>query len=123
MKTLIATLILLSSFAYAEEQNPHKFTPDADPSKQVIPLPFQIQCIPIPPYELLKDQYGEIGFVEGLGHLIKPDGSQADGKLRMFVDPGDDKSYSIFIELGTFSCMVMSGVHLRPMVAEEGPGI
>jgi len=107
MKWIATFLCLLSAVAIAEE---------TDPSKQLIPLPFQIQCMSVPPDMLLKQQYGEIGFIEGPGHLIKPDGSQATGNMKIFLDPGPDKSYTIFIELGEFHCMVMSGEHVQPVI-------
>jgi hypothetical protein len=88
-----------------------------DPAQKVIPLPFMMQCTPVPADEMLENLYGELGFLEGTAQVFKPDMTTANGKLRMFVDPDETHSYTIMIEFGpNLHCMIMSGDNLGPMI-------
>ena len=119
MKWLVTFLCLLTMPALAETP---KMPQAQEPEKKVIPLPFMMQCTPVPADEMLENLYGELGFLEGDAQLFKPDMTTATGKLRMFVDPEQPRSWTIMIEFGpNFHCMIMSGENLRPMV--EGKGI
>jgi len=76
-----------------------------------------IQCSPVAADEMLEQLYGELGFLEGDGHIFKPDNTTAVGKMRMFIDPKKPRSWTIMIEFGPeLHCLVMSGEDIGPMV-------
>jgi len=67
---------------------------------------------------MLKEIYGELGFLEGDGSVFKPDMTTATGKMRMFVKPDKPRSFTIILELAEdFNCLVISGEHVAPMVS------
>ena len=116
MKWLTTFIMCLLAFQIAAQELP--IMPEVEkPETKVIPLPFMIQCTPVPADEMLKNLYGELGFLEGDANIFKPDGTPAQGKLRMFVDPEKPRSWTIMIEFGPeLHCMVMSGESIGPMV-------
>ena len=112
----LTTILCLLAFQATAQETPEMPQPQA-PETKVIPLPFMIQCTPVPADEMLKNLYGELGFLEGDASIFKPDGTPAQGKLRMFVDPEKPRSWTIMIEFGPeLHCMVMSGDNIGPMV-------
>jgi len=112
----LTTILCLLAFQATAQETPEMPQPQA-PETKVIPLPFMIQCTPVPADEMLKNVYGELGFLEGDASIFKPDGTPAQGKLRMFVDPEKPRSWTIMIEFGPeLHCMVMSGDSIGPMV-------
>lgn len=93
-----------------------------DPETKITTLPMYVQCAPIAPDTMLKENYNELGMLDGLGQIfITPDMKTMSGKMRMFVDP-DEKGWTIMLEVGPdLHCMVMSGEDVGPMV--QGTGI
>jgi len=113
MRLLILTFsFLLTSLALAEVPT----MPEAqDPDTKLITLPMFIKCGNIAPDQMLEENYGELGMLEGDAHIFISQEQSAEGKLRMFVDP-NDRSYTIVFEIGEMSCLVMSGGNITPMV-------
>ena len=63
----------------------------------------------------LKEQYGELPFLEGKGEVMSPNATLSyQGRVKMFLDPRDG-SYSVFIELeGDLTCLVVTGEQIAP---------
>ena len=118
MKWLTTFLCLLvTSLAFAEEPT----IPEAQPpARQIIALPFMMQCSPVPPDTMLLENYQELGFLEGDAKVFRPDMNTIGGKLRMFLRPDKPNSFTIMLELTPeVHCMVMSGENLGPMIHPE----
>ena len=120
MKWLTLFLSLLATSALAEDKI--QSMPEAqDPATRIFPLPFVMQCGPVHPDQMLEQNYQELGFVEGDASIFAPSGQILPGKLRMFVKPGEPRSFTVMIELGPeINCMLTSGSNLMPMVQGDG---
>ena len=86
---------------------------------QILRLPVALYC---GPYDIdlkeLKDEYGEIPFIEGEGEVMTPDPTMSyQGKVRMFLDP-EDYSYSIFLDIDEeFTCLIVTGEKIQPVIS------
>jgi len=118
MKWLATVMCLLAVSVTAQEIE----IPQAElPERQVIPLPFIAQCTPVPPDQMLEQVYEELGFLEGDASIFNPDLKPIGGKLRMFLNPNNPRSYTIIIELGpNLHCLLVSGENIGPMVQGNG---
>ena len=92
-------------------------TASAEP--QIARLPSALYC---GPYEAdmsnLKEQYGEIPFVQGDGEVLTLDPTMSyQGKVRMFLDP-EDYSYSIFLDINEeLTCLIVTGEKIVPVIS------
>jgi len=105
-----AFLCVLAVPALAQEQD-----------SNLIPFPSVMLCAPYNSGERLKEQYGEIPFVEGDASVLSPEPGKAyPGKVRIFLDP-NDFSYTILFDIqGTLSCLLTTGDNLQPIVDGDG---
>ena len=118
MKWLAAVLCLLS-FSVSAQELP--IMPEVqDPEQQVIPMPMQIQCVTVAPDKMLSEMYGESVFLWGKGSIFIPGGKTVGGNMRFFASP-DEKTYTVVLEVGELSCLIISG-NLLPMF-EQGDDI
>jgi hypothetical protein len=116
MKWLTLFLCLLAIPALAQDNIPE--IPQATPpEQQVKAYPLAMQCSPVSADQMLEEQYGEIEFLHGKAAIFAPNMQVFRTSMRMFVNP-DTKTYTIMIELGEMSCMLMSG-DLKDMFAPE----
>jgi hypothetical protein len=116
MKWLTLFLCLLATPALAQDNIPE--IPQATPpEQQVQAYPLVMQCSPVSADLMLEQQYGEIEFLRGQGSVFAPNMQIFSTRMRMFVNP-DTKTYTVMIELGEKSCMLLSG-NLKEMFAEE----
>lgn len=111
MKWLVIVLFLFG-FTTPLTANENSDTPD-----NIVHLPSNLTCGPYNPEINLETKYGELAFVSGIGEVLSPDRSKSyQGTMEMFVDP-NDYSWTIILHLGkVFSCLVMSGEMLTPLV-------
>jgi hypothetical protein len=115
MKWLTTFILCLLAF-HATAQELPEMPEVQDPESRVVPLPFILQCSPVAADQMLEQLYDELGFLEGDASIFKPDMTTANGKMRMFVDPEQPRSWTIMIEFGPeLHCMVMSGENIGPM--------
>lgn len=68
----------------------------------------------------LKEQYGELPFLEGVGEVMSVNPTQSyQGTVKMFLDPTDG-SYSLFLELeGNLTCLIVTGEQISPVVSGD----
>lgn len=118
MKWLATIFCLLTvSVAGAFENTPAPENTDT-PQTKIVPLPFMMQCTSVPPDEVLKYQYGELGMLEGDAQVFNPNMKVIDGKMSLFVNPDDPRSFTLMLELAPdFHCIAMSGDNIQPRVA------
>jgi len=112
MKWLASTILcVLTTGAFAQTEG-------------ITQIPSSLFCGQTDPehIERLKDEYGELPFVEGDGEVMSPNPRMSyQGTVTMYYDP-IDLSYSVFIDLpGDLTCLVVTGERLEPVV--EGDDI
>lgn len=112
MKWLATTfLCLLTTSAYAQEIPPG-----------VITLPSVLVCGEYDPdnNEKLREEFGEIPFLEGKGQILTPDVSLAyHGKIRMFMNP-ETTSWTLMIDIEErLTCMVTTGDYSGPASSSD----
>lgn len=93
----------------------------ADQDSNVVPFPSTMLCSEYNTGERLKEQYGEIPFVEGDASVLSPDPEKAyPGKIRIFLDP-KDFSYTILFDIqGQLSCLLTTGDNFQPIANGDG---
>src|SRR6056300_2074012 len=111
MKWLTTVLCLLAFHATAQEIPSIKVQ---DP--EVIVLPILVQCSSEQPDEMLEEGYGELGFIDGEGVVFVAPEQILKGDFRMFLNPNDNHSFSIILEVKDMSCLIMSGQGVAPMM-------
>ena len=103
MKWLAAFLCVLAIPALAQEQ--------------IVPFPSVMLCGEYSNGKGLKEEYGEIPFLEGDASVLSSEPNKAyPGKIRIFLDP-QDYSYTILFDIqGSLSCMLTTGDRIQPIV-------
>jgi hypothetical protein len=112
----LATILCLLSISVSAQELP--IMPEAqDPESQVITLPMQVQCVTVAPDKMLDEMYSESVFLWGEGSIFIPGGDTVNGKMRFFASP-DEKTFTVVLEVGELSCLVISG-SLKAMFEPE----
>jgi hypothetical protein len=112
----LATVLCLLAFQVTAQELP--IMPEAqDPEQQIITLPMQVQCVKVAPDKMLDEIYGESVFLWGEGSIFIPSGDTVNGKMRFFASP-DEKTFTVVLEVGELSCLVISG-SLKAMFGPE----
>ena len=95
--------------------------PNNNLSQEPIVLPTMTLCSPILPETMLSEQFGEIPFVDGEGHILIANGQQVSGSMKMFLHPNRE-TFTIVLSIGEdVHCMIMTGEFLEP--SDLGPDI
>lgn len=66
--------------------------------------------------ERIKNQYGELPFLEGTGEVMSADPTKSfQGKVTVYLDPNDG-SYSVFLTLREeVTCLIVTGEKISPV--------
>lgn len=112
MKWLAPFLCLWATTAALAQNNPEEL---------IIELPLMMTCSTASPENQLKQEYGEIPFLNGRGRFIIPNGSVIEGELQIYLDPGKDRSYTVIMFVNDLNCMILSGEQIQPSLNRDGP--
>ena len=109
---LIVSFLFFSTGVLAESDTPK-------PVVKIMQLPTVIQCFSTSLTDMLENRFGELEALEGEGTLVKPDNESVSGDFKMYIDPGNDKSFTVTIKFGDFECIVLSGGKLTPITGQK----
>lgn len=109
MKWLATFLCLLAFMKPAVAEQP-----------TIMQLPLFTICSTTDPSEPLLEKYGELPFLEGTGSIIIRNGeSSLPGTFKMYLNPNDPRSYSIYFIVETeikLYCLLMGGEDVIPVI-------
>lgn len=84
-----------------------------------IDVPIMVSCSDTPAEDVLPRIFGEIPFLDAVGRFQLLDGSVVEGKMQIFVDPQNDRSYTIIVKVNDLNCMLLSGEQIKPSSSED----